>query len=156
MFFPSAKTWRGYRGASQKYALEQTTSQELTKGVKTASKIPLSSKSPFMKESTMWEIRYVDRQGQDRVTLVESADRAFAMGRDMAAKGKKPRVRQCKTDVLLADPECQEIVLLMRRVSVRDAAIFALRWARHDRTAGCLLWPSGEEMPSNWKVSKDS
>jgi hypothetical protein len=131
-------------------------SQEMTKGVKTASKIPLSSKSPFMKESPMWEIRYVDRQGQDRVTLVESAVRAFKMGRDMAAKGKRPRVRQCKTDVLLADPESQEIVLLMRRVNVRDAAIFALRWARHDRTVGCMLWPSGQAMPSEWKVSKDS
>jgi len=103
----------------------------------------------------MWEIQYVDRQGQDRVTLVESAARAFKMGRDMASKGKRPKVRQCKTDVLLADPECQEIMLLMRRVSLRDAAIFALRWARHDRTVGCLLWPSGQEMPSQWKVSQD-
>jgi hypothetical protein len=128
----------------------------MTKGVKTASRIPLSSKSPFMKELAMWEIRYVDKQGHERVTLVESADRAFAMARDMASKGKRPKVRQCETDVLLADPECQEIVLLMRRVSVRDAAIFALRWARHDRTVGCLLWPSGQKMPPQWKVSQDS
>lgn len=89
------------------------------------------------------------------MTMVESADRAFEMGRDMAGKGKRPRVRQCKTDVLLADPECQEIILLMRRVNVRDAAIFALRWARHDRTAGCLLWPSGQKMPEGWNVSQD-
>lgn len=104
----------------------------------------------------MWEIRYVNRQGQERVTLVESADKAFAMGRDMASKGKKPKVRQCKTDVLMADPECEEIVLLMRRVNMRDAAIFAMRWAKHDRTVGCLLWPSGQEMPAAWKVSQDS
>lgn len=104
----------------------------------------------------MWEIRYVNCRGENRVTLVESAERAFEMGRDMAVKGKNPKVRQCKTDVLMADPECEELVLLMRRVSVRDAAIFALRWAKHDRTVGCLLWPSGQKMPSKWKMSQDS
>lgn len=143
-------------GDAIQYAMNWKVSQEVTTGVKTTSKIPLSLKSLFMKESAMWEIRYMDKQGQDRVTLVESATRAFQMARDMAARGKRPRVRQCKTDLLLADPECQEIVSLMRRVSLRDAAIFALRWARHDRTVGCLLWPSGQKMPSEWKVSQDS
>lgn len=103
----------------------------------------------------MWEIRYVDKAGRDRIALVESADRAFRIAKDMAGKGKRPRVLRCRTDIFIADPETEQIFLLTRRVGIRDAALFALRYAKTERSAGCMLWPSGQQIPAGWRVVRE-
>lgn len=103
----------------------------------------------------MWEIEYVSSWGDRRRVVVGDATRAFRMARDMAWKGKHPRVRKCRTDVWIADPETREIFRVLRQVDTLRAMAVWAELQNLEQSTGFMLWPPGECMPKKWRCARE-
>jgi hypothetical protein len=88
--------------------------------------------------------------------LVDSAQRAFAIAKDLAGRGYRPRSRVLRMDVYMADPQTKAWIRVMRRAGLKEAAVFAYRWSKFDREIGCVLWPSEADIPRKWRVVRST
>lgn len=100
----------------------------------------------------MWQVRFRDHQGDEQSFVFDFHHQARDKARQLMQPGCRVRVTRAKTDILILDPVSQQLVAVNSSMSLTDALKWASRWAKTNRSAGCVLWPSGSRLPEGWSI----
>lgn len=101
----------------------------------------------------MWEVKIRDKQSSKcKKIIAKHWDIAREIAKEAASKGYHASFKRYYTNVLIADCDTGEFLLVATRLTPIEASRFSLNYAKLDRRRGCVLWPHESPTPEGWRV----
>lgn len=101
----------------------------------------------------MWEIVIKSKAtGTTKRVVTSNWGRARDIAMAAASKGLQVSLMRFYTDVLIADHETGDFLIVATRLDPMEASRFSHAMAKDERESGCMLWPHGSPKPLSWRV----